>query len=54
MEIIEKMTRKSQKSGSSGHNDGNFSNFNEYDGENYGGEIPPYSFLYCIFIIWLI
>ena len=32
MEIIEKMTRKSQESESSGHNDGNF---NELDGGNY-------------------
>ena len=53
MKIIEKMTRKSQTSGSSGHNNDNFSNFNEYDGENYGRDILPYQFLYCIFIIWL-
>ena len=42
MEIIEKMTHKSQQSGSSGPSDGNFSNCNEYDGENYGGDLPPY------------
>ena len=42
MEIIEKMTRKSQASASSGHNDGNFSNFNEGDGVNYEGDIRPY------------
>ena len=42
MEIIEKRTCKSQVSGSSGHNAGNFSNFNEYDSENYGGDIPSY------------
>ena len=41
MEIIEKMTRKSQASGSSGHNNDHFSNFNEYDGGNNGGDIPP-------------
>ena len=39
MKIIEKMTRQSQASGSSGHNDGHF---NEYDGGNYGGDIPRY------------
>ena len=50
MEIIEKMTRKSQASGSNCHNDGNF---NKYDGRNYGGDIPLYKFLYLIFIIWL-
>ena len=42
IEIIEKMTRKSQQSGSSGHCVGNFSNCNEYDGRNYGGDLPPY------------
>ena len=51
IEIIEKMTRKSQASGSNCHTDGNF---NKYDGGNYGGDIPPYKFLYFIFIIWLI
>ena len=39
MEIIEKMTRKSQESESSGHKDGNF---NELDGGNYGDDIPTY------------
>ena len=42
MEIIEKITRKYQQSGSSGPSDGNFSNCNEYDGENYRGNLPPY------------
>ena len=42
MEIIEKMTRKSQQSGSSGHSDGNFSNCNEYDGGNYEHDLPSY------------
>ena len=42
IEIIEKMTRKSQQSGSSGPSVGNFSNCNEYDGGNYGGDLPPY------------
>ena len=42
IEIIEKMTRKSQAIGSSGYNDDNFSNFNEYDGGNDGGDISPY------------
>ena len=42
MEIIEKMTLKSQASGSSHHNDGNFINFNEYDIGNYGSDIPPH------------
>ena len=39
MEIIKKMTRKSQANGLSGHNDGNF---NKYDGVNYESDIPPY------------
>ena len=42
MEIIEKMTHKSQQSGSSGPSDDNFSNCNEYDGGNYGSDLPPY------------
>ena len=42
MEIIEKITCKSQQSGSSGHSDGNFSNCNEYNGGNYGGDLPSY------------
>ena len=42
MEIIKKMTCKSQQSGSSGPSYGNFSNCNEYDGGNYGGDLPPY------------
>ena len=42
MEIIEKLTRKSQQSGSSGHNDGDFSNCNKYDGGNYERDLPPY------------
>ena len=50
IDIIEKMTYKFQASGSSSHND---SNFNEHDGKSYGGDISPYQFLYCIFIIWL-
>ena len=39
MEIFEKMTHKSQTIGSSDNND---DNFNEYDDENYKGDIPPY------------
>ena len=42
MKIIEKMTRKSQQSGLSGPSDSNFSNCNEYDGGNYGGDLPSY------------
>ena len=42
MEIIEKMTSKSQQSGSSDPIDGNFSNCNEYDGGNYERDLPPY------------
>ena len=42
MEIIEKITRKSQQSGSSGPSDGNFSNCYEYDGGNYRGNLPSY------------
>ena len=42
MEIIEKMTYKSQASGSSSPSDGNFNNFNEYDGGNCRGDLPPY------------
>ena len=42
LEIIEKMTRKSQQSGSSGPSDGNFSNCNEYDDKNYGRDLPSY------------
>ena len=42
MKVIEKMTSKSQANKSSCHNDDNFSNFNEYDRENYGGDIPLY------------
>ena len=42
MEIIEKMTPKSQASESSGHNDGNFNNFNEYNNGNYEGNIQLY------------
>ena len=42
MEMIEKMTCKSQQSGASGPSDGNFSNYNKYDGGNYGGDLPPY------------
>ena len=43
MEIIKKITRKSQASGLNYHND---DNFNKYDGGNYGGDIPLYKFLY--------
>lgn len=32
------MTCKSQASESSGHSD---DNFNDYDGINYGGDLPP-------------
>ena len=46
MEIIEKMTCKSDESGSSGHDNGNF---DEYDGENYGGNIHHISF-YIVFL----
>ena len=42
IDIIEKMIGKSQQSGSSGHSDDCFSNCNEYDGENYEGDLPPY------------
>ena len=42
MEIIEKMTHKSQQSGSRGPSDGDFSNCNEYDGGNYGRDLPPH------------
>ena len=42
MDIIKKMTRKSQASGSNDHNNGNFNNFNKCDYENYGNDIPPY------------
>ena len=42
IEIFEKMTRKSLQSGSNGPSDGNFSNCNDYDGGNYGGDLPPY------------
>ena len=36
------MNRKSELSGSSGPSDSNFSNCNEYDGRNYGRDLPPY------------
>ena len=42
IKIIEKMIIKSQQSGSNDHIDGNFNNCNEYDGENYGGNLPSY------------
>ena len=42
IEIIEKMTRKSQASGSSGPSDGKFNNVNEYEDGNYRGDLPPY------------
>ena len=38
IEIIEKITCKSQISGLSG----NFINFNEYNGRNYRGDLSPY------------
>ena len=41
IEIIEKMTRKSQASGSSGPSDGKFNNVNEYEDGNYRGDLPP-------------
>ena len=44
IEIIEKMTRKSQQNGTSGPSDGKFSNCNEYDGGNYGGDYHLISF----------